>query len=127
MTCGSERRKCVISTVRLPQLEPPPPPPPPTCAAKSSWTAANPARLCHCPSTSMHERLSRSCHCIIHCVAPAVGPLTLSFVSLHALPLTEATNARIANYSVVSLFICIGVGVWQLFYLKNFFVRKKIL
>mmetsp|Transcript_17554 Transcript_17554/g.48993 ORF Transcript_17554/g.48993 Transcript_17554/m.48993 type:complete len:216 (+) Transcript_17554:140-787(+) len=41
--------------------------------------------------------------------------------------LTEATNSRIATFSVVSLFICIGVGVWQLFYLKSFFVRKKIL
>uniref|UniRef100_A0A7S1SV81 GOLD domain-containing protein n=1 Tax=Tetraselmis chuii TaxID=63592 RepID=A0A7S1SV81_9CHLO len=41
--------------------------------------------------------------------------------------LNETTNSRVASFSIVSLMVCIGVGVWQLLYLKSFFVRKKLL
>lgn len=39
----------------------------------------------------------------------------------------EATNSRVAWFSVASLIICISLAAWQLWYLKNFFVRKKLL
>eukprot|EP00241_Pyramimonas_parkeae_P011533 CAMPEP_0114254764 /NCGR_PEP_ID=MMETSP0058-20121206/17178_1 /TAXON_ID=36894 /ORGANISM="Pyramimonas parkeae, CCMP726" /LENGTH=205 /DNA_ID=CAMNT_0001369055 /DNA_START=51 /DNA_END=668 /DNA_ORIENTATION=+ len=41
--------------------------------------------------------------------------------------LNEATNSRVAWLSVLSLGICIGMSMWQLFYLKRFFMRKKLL
>mmetsp|Transcript_16440 Transcript_16440/g.22720 ORF Transcript_16440/g.22720 Transcript_16440/m.22720 type:complete len:226 (-) Transcript_16440:115-792(-) len=41
--------------------------------------------------------------------------------------LNESTNARVAWLSVLSLGICVGMSTWQLFYLKRFFVRKKLL
>mmetsp|Transcript_35687 Transcript_35687/g.43028 ORF Transcript_35687/g.43028 Transcript_35687/m.43028 type:complete len:212 (+) Transcript_35687:80-715(+) len=41
--------------------------------------------------------------------------------------LSESTNARVAWLSVLSLSTCILLSVWQVFYLKNFFMRKKLL
>ena len=41
--------------------------------------------------------------------------------------LNEATNTRVALLSIVSLAVCIALCVWQIFYLKNFFQRKKLL
>mmetsp|Transcript_11178 Transcript_11178/g.28666 ORF Transcript_11178/g.28666 Transcript_11178/m.28666 type:complete len:208 (-) Transcript_11178:60-683(-) len=41
--------------------------------------------------------------------------------------MNETTNSRVATYSIVSLMVCIGVGIWQLLHLKRFFVRKKLL
>lgn len=41
--------------------------------------------------------------------------------------LNEATNTRVAWLSITSLAVCIGLCVWQIFYLKNFFQRKKLL
>jgi hypothetical protein len=41
--------------------------------------------------------------------------------------LNEATNSRVAWLSIVSLAVCIALCVWQIFYLKNFFQRKKLL
>ena len=41
--------------------------------------------------------------------------------------LNEATNSRVAWFSVFSLLVCIAVAGWQLWYLKRFFERKKVL
>lgn len=41
--------------------------------------------------------------------------------------LNEATNARVAWFSIGSLFICMGLAAWQLYYLKQFFHKKKLL
>jgi len=39
----------------------------------------------------------------------------------------EITNTRVAFYSLGSLLVCITSGVWQLWYLRKFFQRKKLL
>ena len=39
----------------------------------------------------------------------------------------EATNARVAWFSVGSLLICVVLAAWQLYYLKQFFTKKKLL
>ena len=39
----------------------------------------------------------------------------------------EATNARVAWFNIVSVLVCVGLAAWQLFYLKRFFTRKKLL
>lgn len=41
--------------------------------------------------------------------------------------INEGTNGRVAWMSVLSLGICVGMSVWQLLYLKRFFIRKKLL
>ena len=41
--------------------------------------------------------------------------------------LNEATNTRVAWLSICSLAVCIGLCVWQIIYLKQFFQRKKLL
>merc|ERR1712216_532496 len=41
--------------------------------------------------------------------------------------LNESTNTRVAWLSFVSLAVCIGLCVWQILYLKQFFQRKKLL
>ena len=41
--------------------------------------------------------------------------------------LNESTNSRVAWLSVLSLGICVGMSIWQLVYLKKFFMRKKLL
>eukprot|EP00240_Pyramimonas_obovata_P013911 CAMPEP_0118934100 /NCGR_PEP_ID=MMETSP1169-20130426/13636_1 /TAXON_ID=36882 /ORGANISM="Pyramimonas obovata, Strain CCMP722" /LENGTH=208 /DNA_ID=CAMNT_0006876965 /DNA_START=88 /DNA_END=714 /DNA_ORIENTATION=- len=41
--------------------------------------------------------------------------------------INESTNSRVAWLSVLSLGICVGMSVWQLVYLKKFFMRKKLL
>jgi len=41
--------------------------------------------------------------------------------------LSEATNSRIKWLSLLCLTVCLGLGVSQIFYLKQFFKRKKIL
>jgi p24 family protein delta-1 len=41
--------------------------------------------------------------------------------------LNEATNTRVASFSILSLLVCVAVGAWQLFYLRSFFIRKKVL
>eukprot|EP00850_Spirogloea_muscicola_P024607 SM001139S24273 [mRNA] locus=s1139:75:745:+ [translate_table: standard] len=39
----------------------------------------------------------------------------------------ENTNARVAWFSLIALFICLGLAAWQLWHLKVFFEHKKIL
>lgn len=39
----------------------------------------------------------------------------------------EATNERVAWFSISSLLVCAGLGAWQLWHLRQFFKRKKIL
>ena len=39
----------------------------------------------------------------------------------------EATNERVAFYSITSLVVCILLGLWQLWHLRSFFQRKKLL
>ncbi|KAL6058786.1 Transmembrane emp24 domain-containing protein 10 [Balamuthia mandrillaris] len=39
----------------------------------------------------------------------------------------ESTNSRVVWLSVFSLVILIGLGVWQIFYLKQYFHHKKLL
>ncbi|KDD77193.1 emp24/gp25L/p24 family GOLD domain-containing protein [Helicosporidium sp. ATCC 50920] len=41
--------------------------------------------------------------------------------------ITEATNARVAHFSIGVLLVCVGLAGWQLYYLQRFFKRKKIL
>ena len=41
--------------------------------------------------------------------------------------ISEKTNSRVAWYSIYSLLICVGSGIFQLFYLRVFFKRKKML
>ncbi|XP_065869892.1 transmembrane emp24 domain-containing protein p24delta3-like [Euphorbia lathyris] len=40
---------------------------------------------------------------------------------------SETTNSRVAWYSIISLAVCIVVSVLQLWYLKNFFQKKKLI
>lgn len=41
--------------------------------------------------------------------------------------ISEDTNSRVAWFSIASLAVCVSSGVWQLWYLKRFFQRKKLL
>eukprot|EP00892_Ulva_mutabilis_P007025 jgi/Ulvmu1/4695/UM002_0426.1 len=41
--------------------------------------------------------------------------------------LNEATNERVAWFSISSLLVCAVLGAWQLWHLRQFFKRKKIL
>ncbi|GBG91788.1 hypothetical protein CBR_g53677 [Chara braunii] len=41
--------------------------------------------------------------------------------------LNELTNSRVAWFSISSLFICLAVAGWQLYHLKSYFERKKLL
>jgi len=41
--------------------------------------------------------------------------------------LNEVTNSRVAYLSILSLFVCIGLAALQLWYLKTYFERKKLL
>lgn len=41
--------------------------------------------------------------------------------------LSEVTNSRVAWFSIMSLAVCVASAVWQLWYLKKFFMRKKLL
>ncbi|WCJ18286.1 Transmembrane emp24 domain-containing protein p24delta3 [Euphorbia peplus] len=40
---------------------------------------------------------------------------------------SEKTNTRVAWYSIISLAVCIVVSVLQLWYLKHFFQKKKLI
>ncbi|KAK4391092.1 Transmembrane emp24 domain-containing protein p24delta3 [Sesamum angolense] len=40
---------------------------------------------------------------------------------------SETTNARVAWYSVMSLGVCIAVSVFQLWFLRQYFQRKKLI
>ncbi|KAK6916017.1 GOLD domain [Dillenia turbinata] len=40
---------------------------------------------------------------------------------------SESTNERVAWFSIMSLGICIAVSVLQLWYLKSFFQKKKLI
>ncbi|XP_020226965.1 transmembrane emp24 domain-containing protein p24delta3 [Cajanus cajan] len=40
---------------------------------------------------------------------------------------SEATNARVAWFSILSLGLCIFVSVFQVLHLKRFFVKKKLI
>lgn len=39
----------------------------------------------------------------------------------------EATNSRVALYSMLSLGVCVGVSVLQIMHLKRFFQKKKLI
>ncbi|KAG7810687.1 hypothetical protein KL921_002315 [Ogataea angusta] len=39
----------------------------------------------------------------------------------------ESTNRRVRNFSVLIIFVLIGVGLWQVHYLRNYFRSKHIL
>lgn len=41
--------------------------------------------------------------------------------------ISEVTNTRVATYSIGALFVCVASGLWQLWYLRRFFQRKKLL
>ncbi|GLJ51027.1 hypothetical protein SUGI_1086510 [Cryptomeria japonica] len=41
--------------------------------------------------------------------------------------LNISTNSRIAWFSIMSFFVCLSVAAWQLWHLKSFFERKKLL
>jgi len=40
---------------------------------------------------------------------------------------SESTNERVKNFSILTLFILVVAGVWQIFYLRNFFKSKKLM
>lgn len=40
---------------------------------------------------------------------------------------SETTNARVAWFSIMSLGLCIVVSIWQLWHLKSFFQKKKLI
>jgi len=42
-------------------------------------------------------------------------------------PIKESTNARILIFSGLSITAYIGLGVFQIYYLKRFFQQKKLL
>lgn len=48
-------------------------------------------------------------------------------VFVHILLAAEVTNTRVAFFSLGSLSVCIASGLWQLWYLRKFFQRKKLL
>jgi len=39
----------------------------------------------------------------------------------------ESTNDRVKWFSSLTIFLTIGVGIWQIFYLKQFFKSKKLI
>eukprot|EP01134_Creolimax_fragrantissima_P001831 CFRG1831T1 len=39
----------------------------------------------------------------------------------------ESTNARVLYFSVVSMMCLVGLSVWQVYYLKNYFKSKKLI
>lgn len=41
--------------------------------------------------------------------------------------MSEGTNARVAFYSMVSLGVCIVVSVFQVWYLRRFFKKNKLI
>ena len=41
--------------------------------------------------------------------------------------ISESTSRRVSTFAILSLLLSIGVGVWQLIYLRSFFIRKKVL
>lgn len=41
--------------------------------------------------------------------------------------ISEVTNTRVAYFSLASLLVCMLSGTWQLWYLRRFFQRKKLL
>ncbi|KAH8975841.1 hypothetical protein BDL97_01G180400 [Sphagnum fallax] len=41
--------------------------------------------------------------------------------------LNELTNSRVGWFGIMSLLVCLGVAGWQLWHLKTFFERKKLL
>eukprot|EP00268_Persea_americana_P050862 TRINITY_DN5574_c0_g1_i1.p1 TRINITY_DN5574_c0_g1~~TRINITY_DN5574_c0_g1_i1.p1 ORF type:complete len:214 (-),score=37.55 TRINITY_DN5574_c0_g1_i1:369-1010(-) len=40
---------------------------------------------------------------------------------------SEATNSRVAWFSIMSLGVCIGVSAWQVWHLKHYFQKKKLI
>jgi hypothetical protein len=41
--------------------------------------------------------------------------------------ISDATSSRIVWYSVFSIIVLVSLGVFQLFYLNNFFKKKKLI
>ena len=41
--------------------------------------------------------------------------------------LSEVTNSRVAWFSILSLGVCVASAGWQLWYLRRFFKRRKLL
>lgn len=39
----------------------------------------------------------------------------------------EETNSRVLWFSLFSIIILIGMGMWQVYYLRNFFKSKKLI
>ncbi|PIN11396.1 emp24/gp25L/p24 family of membrane trafficking protein [Handroanthus impetiginosus] len=40
---------------------------------------------------------------------------------------SETTNARVVLYSIMSLSVCIGVSIFQLWFLRRYFQKKKLI
>lgn len=66
-------------------------------------------------------------------VPDAACPPMLYMLTLHparpaaSADAAEIVNTRIAYYSLASLLVCVLSGLWQLWYLRRFFQRKKLL
>ena len=41
--------------------------------------------------------------------------------------LNESTNSGVAKFSIFSVIVCLTLGVWQVFHLRNYFIEKKLL
>jgi hypothetical protein len=39
---------------------------------------------------------------------------------------SESTNARVAWWSLFTTALVVGLGIWQVLYLKSFFKKKKL-
>ncbi|KAG0169245.1 vesicle coat component [Apophysomyces sp. BC1034] len=39
----------------------------------------------------------------------------------------ESTNARVKGFSILSLFTLVGLGTWQILYLRQYFRRKRLI
>ena len=55
------------------------------------------------------------------------GMLSLRQLEADMRDMNEATNTKVAWMSVLSLSVCVGMALWQIYYLKGFFERKKML
>ena len=55
---------------------------------------------------------------------PAVNLLACFLIYIYG---AEDTNERVAWFSITSLGVCIASALWQLWYLKKFFTKKKLL
>lgn len=50
-----------------------------------------------------------------------------SFRNLVSVFFLESTNSRVMFFSIFSILVLVGLGIWQIIYLRDFFVSKKMI